>query len=752
MAGWGAVGVGGALLARVLHGREPNRFVLAAVCGLAGLAFGAWMDVYQWTLRRAPGPRHLPRGGGHLAALQPRARGRQRGLLPADRPGVPARARALPAPPRGALGALARADRGRRAGARAAARRAAPRPRAATPASRAERYLLRAQNRDGGFGAAPQAGLEPALHRLGGPGARLRRAQPARREAQRRALAGRRTCCAAAARCGTSARSSGPCCSRAWPAWTRGASAAATCSPRSRSAAAATARSPGFVSYTAFGVMALRASGASAGSATIEWLVSLAERRRRLRRGALLGERLRHDRRGAAGAGDRGARPRRRRRSAPPSWLRGNQNDDGGFGQFKGRDSNAQSTSYAVQGLLAAGAGGDAVVARAGIPRPPPAPRRQRRLLVDELPDARVGDRPGADGARGQAAAAGGACRARSGPSQARRRTAREAERPRRAAATAGGGKAGGSKQRAGAGGGAAAAGEPEPAPSAESRPGGARRGRPGGRSALAASRPLRASGAAEVKPVPVWAALLALAGLLALLWGLHRYVLPGRWPGLGIVSACPKRTHSAARSSGPSSCASSTTRRWRSRVRKDIGHIDELCRRLIAAAPMLFVATFSSDGHADVSPRGGQPGFVTVLDDQHLAIPDATGNRRLDTLENIVASGRVGADLRDPRARHHAARERPRRRDRRARTLLERLTPVGKPPQTAIVVEAEEVYTHCPKAFVRSKLWDPDSWPDPATLPDLRRGEPRPPAQPGADARAGPGARARGAREAARS
>jgi predicted pyridoxine 5'-phosphate oxidase superfamily flavin-nucleotide-binding protein len=49
---------------------------------------------------------------------------------------------------------------------------------------------------------------------------------------------------------------------------------------------------------------------------------------------------------------------------------------------------------------------------------------------------------------------------------------------------------------------------------------------------------------------------------------------------------------------------------------------------------------------------------------------------------------------------------------------LLQRVTPVGKPPRTAIVVRAEEVYTHCPKAFVRSKLWDPDSWPDPATLP----------------------------------
>jgi len=151
--------------------------------------------------------------------------------------------------------------------------------------------------------------------------------------------------------------------------------------------------------------------------------------------------------------------------------------------------------------------------------------------------------------------------------------------------------------------------------------------------------------------------------------------------------------------------------------VRKDIGHIDELCRRLIAAAPMLFVATFSSEGHADVSPRGGQPGFVTVLDDAHLAIPDATGNRRLDTLENVVSSGRVALIFVIP-GRDTTLRVNGRAVVTAVPELLERLTPVGKPPKTAIVVEAEEVYTHCPKAFVRSKLWDPDSWPDPATLP----------------------------------
>jgi uncharacterized protein len=151
--------------------------------------------------------------------------------------------------------------------------------------------------------------------------------------------------------------------------------------------------------------------------------------------------------------------------------------------------------------------------------------------------------------------------------------------------------------------------------------------------------------------------------------------------------------------------------------VRKDIGHVDDLCRRLIAAAPMLFLATYSSAGNADVSPRGGQPGFVTVLDDQHLAIPDATGNRRLDTLENIVSSGRVGLIFVIP-GRDTTLRVNGRAGVTAAPDVLERLTPVGKPPKTAIVVEAEEVYTHCPKAFVRSKLWNPDSWPDPAGLP----------------------------------
>jgi uncharacterized protein len=151
--------------------------------------------------------------------------------------------------------------------------------------------------------------------------------------------------------------------------------------------------------------------------------------------------------------------------------------------------------------------------------------------------------------------------------------------------------------------------------------------------------------------------------------------------------------------------------------LRKDIARLDGMCRRLIAAAPMLFVGSVSADGRIDVTPRGGPPGFVTVLDEKRLAIPDATGNRRLDTLENVVATGRIGLIFVIP-GRDTTLRVNGRACVSARPELLDRLTPVGKRPRTAIVVEAEEVFAHCPKAFVRSRLWDPDTWPDPATLP----------------------------------
>ncbi len=150
---------------------------------------------------------------------------------------------------------------------------------------------------------------------------------------------------------------------------------------------------------------------------------------------------------------------------------------------------------------------------------------------------------------------------------------------------------------------------------------------------------------------------------------------------------------------------------------RKDIGVLDEMCRRLIGASVMVFIGTVDGDGRADVSPRGGPAGFVSVLDEHHLAIPDATGNRRLDTLSNIVATGRAGTLFVIP-GREMTLRVAGRAAVTTHPDVLRRLRPVGNAPRTAIVIRAEEVFTHCAKAFIRSALWDPASWPDPAALP----------------------------------
>lgn len=151
--------------------------------------------------------------------------------------------------------------------------------------------------------------------------------------------------------------------------------------------------------------------------------------------------------------------------------------------------------------------------------------------------------------------------------------------------------------------------------------------------------------------------------------------------------------------------------------LRKELTRLDEMARRLIALAPIVLVASHDADGRCDVTPRGGQPGFVTVLDDDHLAIPDATGNNRLDTLRNVVATGHAGLIFLIP-GRDQTLRVNGAARVTAAPHVLERVTPVGKPPKTAIVVSADEVFTHCPKAFVRSHLWNPETWPTAAEQP----------------------------------
>ena len=153
--------------------------------------------------------------------------------------------------------------------------------------------------------------------------------------------------------------------------------------------------------------------------------------------------------------------------------------------------------------------------------------------------------------------------------------------------------------------------------------------------------------------------------------------------------------------------------------VKKCLDHLDQHARDFIALSPFLCIGTQTQDGRADVSPRGDPAGFVTVLDEQTLLIPDRPGNNRLDTLSNIVDNPVVGLLFMVPgfdetiRVNGHAHLT-------RDPELLETLNVAGKTPRVAIAVEVAEVFIHCAKAFRRSKLWQPDSYPDRLVWPSL--------------------------------
>jgi energy-coupling factor transport system substrate-specific component len=529
MAGWGGVGVGGALLARMLRGREPNRFVLAAVCGVAGLLFGAWMDVYQWTLAARQDldtylavagtslPYNLAHAIGNVAFclligpafLRALARYRRRLEVRWERSPAPIVASVAVLALVLALPAVASA---------------------ATPASRAESYLRGAQNKDGGFGTAPRAGSSPLYSGWAGLGLAAAGHNP--RDLK---------------------RSGG----RSLTAYVRGSGSlrdigeiertvllirAAGMNPRSFAGRNLVAEIEkrrrgdgsisGFVSYTTFGVMALRASAVSAGSETVRWLTGSQNADGGF--GLTRSSGSDSDMTGAAlQALATVGRARGKVAQRAVGWLRANQNGDGGFGQFSGRASNAQSTSYALQGLLAAGAGGttarrartylvrlqrrDGSIAYSSTSTQTPVWVTAQALIAlkgKPLPLAPVPRKPkrasAASDDTGGGAAAGGA----SGNAG----TAKSGE-PAGGGATAGEAAAGDGGVGAAAPDGSAPAGTEPGAPDPE---------------AAAALEDASKSGTARPKPVPWSAGLIAAAGLLLLLWILHRFVLPGRWPGLG--------------------------------------------------------------------------------------------------------------------------------------------------------------------------------------------------------------------------
>lgn len=141
---------------------------------------------------------------------------------------------------------------------------------------------------------------------------------------------------------------------------------------------------------------------------------------------------------------------------------------------------------------------------------------------------------------------------------------------------------------------------------------------------------------------------------------------------------------------------------------RKTTDHVDALTRDYLALCRFVVLASTDADGRCDVTPRGGPAGFVHVLDERLLAIPDTAGNRRLDTLRNVVQTGRLGMLAVLP-GRGQTLRVNGTACVSTDPALLEQL---GGRPRAALLLGVEEVYTHCPKAFTGSGLWQPDTWP----------------------------------------
>ena len=151
--------------------------------------------------------------------------------------------------------------------------------------------------------------------------------------------------------------------------------------------------------------------------------------------------------------------------------------------------------------------------------------------------------------------------------------------------------------------------------------------------------------------------------------------------------------------------------------LRKDIGHVDRHCRDFIARSPFVLIATSDRSGRCDVSPKGDAPGFVEVLDERHLVIPDRPGNKRFDGIRNLLENPGIGLLFLLPRS-EETLRVNGRAQIVRDPDVLARFAVQGKLPQLAIAVEVQESFLHCAKCVKRSGLWDMEKWPDLTGLP----------------------------------
>lgn len=151
--------------------------------------------------------------------------------------------------------------------------------------------------------------------------------------------------------------------------------------------------------------------------------------------------------------------------------------------------------------------------------------------------------------------------------------------------------------------------------------------------------------------------------------------------------------------------------------VKKELPSLDEHMRRFIACSPFVVMSTHSADGRCDASPRGDAPGFVHVVDERTLLIPDRRGNKRVDSFRNILETGSIGLLFLVP-GFGETLRINGRAAIIRDEAWLTPLAVQGRRPLLAIAVEVQECFLQCAKALLRSKLWEPHQTPDLQGLP----------------------------------
>lgn len=154
--------------------------------------------------------------------------------------------------------------------------------------------------------------------------------------------------------------------------------------------------------------------------------------------------------------------------------------------------------------------------------------------------------------------------------------------------------------------------------------------------------------------------------------------------------------------------------------VDKERTELHELDRQWLAASPFCLIATSGADGSCDVSPKGDPAGFTLVLDDRTIAIPDRPGNKRADGFVNVLSDPHVGLIYFIP-GRGDTLRINGRARLVREAPFFDEMVVRGHRPKVALLVEIEQIFHHCSKAFLRSGLWDSGSW-NPDAVPNRAR------------------------------